>query len=203
MRTCQFLTTNNCAFPFSFLTTNKLRISLSFFVNNPIVRFPFFHSTQIHTMYYVNVNGKHFRFIDVTGNGNCFFHSVLKHHSLAERFGKDDQMSLRQYLSSVVLSCFQNDNVLQSLFMFEGITCKDWCDSIVIDGRWTSTFDVIVFAYLMKVYVITVGNYLNGFSIQSARNSFFIINPHLDVASRQYIPEEPKVHLISICIYLP
>ena len=102
-------------------------------------------------------------------------------------------MSLRQYLSSVVLSCFQNDNVLQSLFVFEGITCKDWCDSIVIDGRWTSTFDVIVFAYLMKVNVIAVGNYLNGFTIQSARNSVFIINPYLDVASQQYIPEEPKV----------
>jgi len=47
----------------------------------------------------------------------------------------------------------------------------------------------------MKVNVITVGNYLNGFTIQSARNSFFIINPHLDVASQQYMPEEPKVHL--------
>jgi len=56
------------------------------------------------------------------------FYGVLKHRSLAERFGKDDQMSLRQYLSS--LSCFRNDIVLQSLFVFEGITCKDWCDML-------------------------------------------------------------------------
>jgi len=61
------------------------------------------------------------------------FYSVLRHRSLAERFGKDDQMSLRQYLSSVVLTCFQNDDVLQSLFLFEGIARKDWCESIVID----------------------------------------------------------------------
>jgi len=33
-------------------------------------------------------------------------------------------MSLRQYLSSVVSTSFQNDDVLQSLFVFEGITSK-------------------------------------------------------------------------------
>ena len=81
-------------------------------------------------------------------------------------------MSLRQYLSSVVLTCFKNDDVLQSLFLFEGITSKDWCESIVIDGRWTSTFDVIVFSYVMKINVITVGNYMNGFSVQSSKTYF-------------------------------
>jgi len=60
------------------------------------------------------------------------FYSVLRHRSLAERFGKDDQMSLRQYLSSVGFTCFKNDDVLQSLFLFEGIISKDWCESIVI-----------------------------------------------------------------------
>lgn len=104
-------------------------------------------------------------------------------------------MSLRQYLSSVVLTCFQNDDVLQSLFLFEGITRKDWCESIVIDGRWTSTFDVIVFSYVMKINVITVGNYMNGFSVQSSKTYFNTINPHLDRTSQQWIPDEPTIHL--------
>jgi len=53
-------------------------------------------------MYYVNVNGKYYRFVDVPGNGNCFYYSVLRHRSLAQRFGKGDSMSLHQYLSSIV-----------------------------------------------------------------------------------------------------
>ena len=104
-------------------------------------------------------------------------------------------MSLRQYLSSVVLTCFKNDDVLQSLFLFEGITSKDWCESIVIDGRWTSTFDVIVFSYVMKINVITVGNYMNGFSVQSSKTYFNTINPHLDGTSQQWIPDEPTIYL--------
>jgi len=48
----------------------------------------------------------------------------------------------------------------------------------VVDGRWTSTFDVIVFSYLIKINVITDGNYMNGFSVQSSKTYFNTINPH-------------------------
>jgi len=67
--------------------------------------------------------------------------------------------SLPSYLIQglcVVLACFQNDDFLQSLFIFEGISCKDWCDSIVINGRRTFTFDVIVFAYLLPLPLVII-----------------------------------------------
>ena len=132
-------------------------------------------------MYYVNVNGKYYRFVDVPGNGNCFYYSVLRHQSLEQRFDKSDSASLRQYLSSVVSTCFRDDEVIQNLFEYEGVNYKNWCKSIETDGRWTSTFDMLIFSYVMKTNVITVGNYLNGFSIQSMKNYFHTINPHLAV----------------------
>ena len=67
-------------------------------------------------MYYVNVNEKYYRFVDVPGNGNCFYYSVLRHQSLEQRFDKSDSASLRQYLSSVVSTCFRDDEVIQNLF---------------------------------------------------------------------------------------
>ena len=56
-------------------------------------------------------------------------HSVLRHRTLAQRFGKGDSMSLRQYLSSIVSTCFREDEVIQSLFEYEGVNYKDWCRS--------------------------------------------------------------------------
>ena len=146
-------------------------------------------------MYYVNVNGKYYRFVDVPGNGNCFYYSVLRHQSLEQRFDKSDSASLRQYLSSVVSTCFRDDEVIQNLFEYEGVNYKNWCKSIETDGRWTSTFDMMIFSYVMKTNVITVGNYLNGFSIQSMKNYFHTINPHLEVSDEGFIPEHPQIHI--------
>ena len=146
-------------------------------------------------MYYVNVNGKYYRFVDVPGNGNCFYYSVLRHQSLEQRFDKSDSASLRQYLSSVVSTCFRDDEVVQNLFEYEGVNYKNWCKSIETDGRWTSTFDRMIFSYVMKTNVITVGNYLNGFSIQSMKNYFHTINPHLEVSDQGFIPEHPQIHI--------
>jgi len=145
-------------------------------------------------MYYVNVNGKYYRFVDVPGNGNCFYYSVLRHRSLEQSFGKGDSISLRQYLSSIVSTCFREDEVIQSLFEYEGVNYKDWCTLIETDGRWTSTFDMMIFSFIMITNVTTVGYYLNGSSIQSMRNYFFTINPHLDVSNQQWIPEDPNIH---------
>ena len=146
-------------------------------------------------MYYVNVNGKYYRFVDVPGNGNCFYYSVLRHQSLEQRFDKSDSASLRQYLSSVVSTCFRDDEVVQNLFEYEGVNYKNWCKSIETDGRWKSTFDMMIFSYVMKTNVITVGNYLNGFSIQSMKNYFHTINPHLEVSDQGFIPEHPQIHI--------
>ena len=35
---------------------------------------------------YVNANGSIFKFIDVPGDGDCFYHSVLKDHNISNQF---------------------------------------------------------------------------------------------------------------------
>ena len=54
---------------------------------------------------------------------------------------------------------------------------------------------MMIFSYVMKTNVITVGNYLNGFSIQSMKNYFHTINPHLEVSDEGFIAEHPQIHI--------
>ena len=109
--------------------------------------------------YYVNVNRKIFRFVDVPGDGDCFYHSVLRHYDLGRRFS--DVKSLRQFLTGMVSLWFDNDQLLRSLFLFEGVDHKVWCSTISCKGAWATTFDMLIFAYVFKINIITVGNYMN------------------------------------------
>ena len=76
------------------------------------------------SIYYLNIKGQYFRLIDVPGDGDCFYHSVLTNTSLAECF-KNANL-LRLYITSIVLLRFENDRVLRSLFSFEGKDYKAW-----------------------------------------------------------------------------
>ena len=67
---------------------------------------------------YLRFNGDYFKFIDVPGDGDCFYHIVLNYDRLHRRF--NGVLELRQYMRNVVEYMYYNDHVLQYLFSKEG-----------------------------------------------------------------------------------
>ena len=98
-------------------------------------------------IYYLNIKGQNFRLINVLGNGDCFYYSVLRNTSLAECFKNTN--SLRLCVTGMVLLWFENDRVLHSLFSFEGKDYKAWCKVTVCNGTWATTFDMLIFSHVL------------------------------------------------------
>ena len=145
------------------------------------------------SIYYLNINGQYFRLIDVPGDGDCFYHSVLRNSSLAERFKNVN--SLRLYITGMVSLWFENDGVLRSLFLFEGKDYKAWCKTTACNGTWATTFDMLIFSYVLKVNIVSVGNYLEGFLHNDMRAYFLRQNQHLETSLHEWIPENPVIHI--------
>ena len=118
--------------------------------------------------YICNLNGNYFKFIDVPGDGDCFFHSVLKHSILSGKY--DNVKEIRSYLKQVVEIRFETDIILQQIFIKSSEDCKLWCGRITTMGEWTTTFDQLVFSYCFKVNIISIGNYSNGFISNNMQN---------------------------------
>ena len=66
---------------------------------------------------YLFLNGDDFKLIDVPGDGDCFFHSVLEYDSIKEKFSSVQE--LRQYMKYIVAYYYGSDRLLQYLFSFE------------------------------------------------------------------------------------
>ena len=63
---------------------------------------------------YTSIAGDYFRFIDVQGNGDYFYHSILKSRNILGRF--KTAQNLRSYLSCTALFWFQKDEILNRIF---------------------------------------------------------------------------------------
>ena len=85
--------------------------------------------------YFVNVNNLYFKFVDVPGDGDYFFHSLLKNNSFAAKFPNVQQ--LRLYLSYTVHLLYNQGSFLRRLFEWERISLTMWCSNIACMGRWT------------------------------------------------------------------
>ena len=72
-----------------------------------------------HGIIFLELNGDYFKFIDVPGDGDYFFHSVLKYYNSSEKF--NSVQGLRIYLKDMVNNWIHNDLVLQYLFTYKKI----------------------------------------------------------------------------------
>ena len=110
----------------------------------------------------LNFNGKYFKFIDVPGDGDYFYHCVLKHINILHTF--NGVKELRIFIRDMVNNFIHNNIMLQRIFTCKGKYYVLWCSRITRMGMWVTSFDTLIFAYVMKIYVIIIVNYLNGFS---------------------------------------
>ena len=65
----------------------------------------------------LNFNGNYFKFVDVPGDGGCFYLSILKYKYIYHNFNRVQE--LREYLRQMVNCLIHNDSVLQRIFIAE------------------------------------------------------------------------------------
>ena len=76
---------------------------------------------------------------------------------------------LRLYLRDSVTESIGSDQVLRKLFHNEQTDFNQWCSTISCLGNWGKTLDKLILSYLIKIAIVTVGNYRSGFWISDTR----------------------------------
>ena len=89
-----------------------------------------------------------------------FFHSILKSNYLS---GFNSVLGLRLYLASNIQRNYTNDSILQKIFHYHEMNVAIWFEKIRTMGTWANELDIILAANILRVNIITVGNYMNGF----------------------------------------
>ena len=119
-------------------------------------------NNQINSTYRISTLGKQFDFIDVTGDGNCFYHALLKHIPICEQFGTPSTM--RSYLAHQVQTKYHEDPFLKHIFDLYAcrqFTVSQWAHNIVNRRQWGSMLEAVLLTYFMHVNVIILNNDFN------------------------------------------
>ena len=94
-----------------------------------------------------------FNFIDVHGDGNCFYYALLKDSDVRERHLS--HQGIREALVSKVQQ-ESNDPFLQYIFQQNGKVVHMWSNSVIIPGTWGSNFEAMIYTYFFKKTIIIV-----------------------------------------------
>ena len=108
---------------------------------------------------FITIKEKYFQFIDVPGDGDCFFHSILKSEYLS---GFSSVHELRMYLGSRIEVNYTNDIFLQRIFTFHRMDVVTWLNRIRTMGTWANELDMLLTAYILHINIISVANYMHG-----------------------------------------
>ena len=137
---------------------------------------------------YIHIKQKYFKFIDVAGDGDCFFHSILK-SELLSRFCSVHQ--LRTYLGYMTEAKFTNDHIIQNIFAFHRVSVYDWLERIRTMGTWANELDMLLTAYILQINIVSVGNYMNGFILNNMQLNLNMILQCNDIQ----ITEQSIIHI--------
>ena len=127
---------------------------------------------------------------------DCFYYSVLKDHNISNQFSC--VQDIRYHLCESVEQSINQDLSIQKIFDLERVNPKDWFTNIVKSHTWTSRLEVSLFSYVMKIDVVTVGNYPNEFMVTShQKNLWNLINVPM------YNPDNRKIYVLYHQQYRP
>ena len=75
----------------------------------------------------------------------------------------NDVYNLKSYVASTVESMVQYNIVLQKIFQSYKTNCLLWAERFRTMNEWAQKIDMLIIAYVLKINIITVGNYVHGF----------------------------------------
>ena len=97
---------------------------------------------------------------------------------------------LRQYLENAAEYLYSKDNVLQFLFFNGRKDVLLWCSNITRMGVWATSFNTLIFSYIMKLNVIGIRNYPNGLYGNNMHTHL------LQLRLPDLIPNKPAIHVL-------
>ena len=137
----------------------------------------------------MNFKGQYFQFIDVIGDGACFYYSVLKEKEILEKF--KDVESIRCFMYEYVSNNYGNDANLKKIFAFYNTCVEQWFSKIERRYEWATSVDVVLFSYLTNYNVITITNYESGFYfINNGTELNYILRENVDFS------KNPTIHIL-------
>lgn len=115
----------------------------------------------LHERTIITVDGRKYLMVDVAGDGNCFYSSLLKNKYFHKRFKtvKRIRNSLRRW----VMKWYRKDCLMRQLFQVDNTNIKTWAETIGQTGTWATSLEMMLLTYCTGVQITIIGNYINGF----------------------------------------
>ena len=113
--------------------------------------------------YKVRTLGHQFDFIDVEGDGNCFYHALLKSTQIYDLF--QSQGTLRTYLAQQVQSNYHQDPFLKHVFVSYAcgtFSVEQWSHDIQYTRLWGSMLEAVLITYFLHIRIFILSNDFNG-----------------------------------------
>ena len=92
-------------------------------------------------------------------------------------------------MKDIVTYLYASDRVLQYLFHFERQDIIEWCSKILRMGVCATTFDTLIFSYIMRLNVVVIEKFINGFS----GNNMYVYLQQLRLPD--VFPNKPAIHV--------
>ena len=122
--------------------------------------------------YKVRTLGHQFDFIDVEGDGDCFFHALLKSTQIYDIF--QSPSTLRTYLAQQVQSNYHQDPFLKHLFISYArgeFSVEEWSHDVQYAQLWGSMLEAVLITYFLHIRIFMLNNDFNGGTNSEHTNS--------------------------------
>ena len=96
-------------------------------------------------------DGTSYKFLDVPGDGNCFYHSLLLNENFSRMFA--DQRQLRNKFVEDTINAFGEDPFVRYIFEIQDINFNRWCERTVRYGTWGGNIEAGMLTLLYEINI--------------------------------------------------